>query len=59
MSRAWIDIFEELDQWDDMGKFYTLHARDFNTTVQGHQRMCSPKVAHLLALRSGTVQLIH
>ena len=59
LSRAWSDIFEDLDQWDDVEKFYALHARDLNT-VQGHRRMCSSKVAHLLALfRSGAVQLVH
>jgi hypothetical protein len=58
LSRAWIDIFEELDQCDDVEKFFALHARDLNT-VQGHRRMCSPKVAYLLALRSGAVQLVH
>ena len=41
-----------------MEKFYALHARELNT-VQGHRRLCSPKVGYLLALRPGTVQLVH
>jgi hypothetical protein len=58
LSKAWIDIFEELDQWEEVEKFYAIHARELNT-VKGHQRLCSPKVGHLLALRAGTVQLVH
>jgi hypothetical protein len=59
LSRAWIDIFEELVQWEDVEKFYVLHSREFNT-VQGHRRLCSQKVGYLvLALRTGAVQLMH
>ena len=58
LSKAWFEIFEAKDQWEDVGKFYDLHTRDLNT-VQGHRRLCSPKVGHLLALRTGGVQLVH
>ena len=58
LSKAWIDIFEELDQWDEVEKFYAVQPREINT-VKGHQRLCSPKVGYLLALRAGTVQLVH
>ena len=59
LSRMWIDIiFGELDQWEDVGKFYALHARELNT-VQGHRRLCSPKVGYLFVLCTGAMQLIH
>jgi hypothetical protein len=58
LSKAWIDVFEDLDQWDEVDRFYAIHARELNT-VKGHQRLCSPKVGYLLALRAGTVQLVH
>ena len=41
-----------------MEKFYAIHARELHT-VKGHQRLFSPKVGYLLALRAGTVQLVH
>ena len=58
LSKAWSDVFTELDQWEDVEKFYALHARELNT-VQGHRRLCSPKVGYLLAIRPGTIQLVH
>ena len=58
LSRTWLDVFETLDQWEDVNKFYTHQARELNT-VQGHRRLCSPKVGHLVALRAGGVQLVH
>ena len=57
-KKPWVEIFDEMDQWEDVGKFYKLHSRELNT-VQGHRRLCSPKVGHLLALRTGAVQLVH
>ena len=57
-SKAWVDIFGELDQWDDVEKFYGFHARTRLNTVQGHRRLCSPRIGYLAAQKSGTVQLI-
>jgi hypothetical protein len=58
LSRTWLDVFDALDQWEDVSNFYGLHSRELNT-VQGHRRLCSPKVGHLVALRTGSVQLVH
>ena len=58
LSRTWLDTFDAFDQWEDVNKFYAHHARELNT-VQGHRRLCSPKVGHLVALRTGGVQLVH
>ena len=58
LSKAWSDVFTELDQWEDVEKFYAVHARDLDT-VTGHHRLCSPKVGYLIALRAGTIQLVH
>ena len=57
-SRPWLDVFDALDQWEDVKKVYVNHARELNT-VQGHRRLCSIKVGHLVALRAGGVQLVH
>ena len=58
LSRTWLDVFDALDQWGDVTKFYEHHSRELNT-VQGHRRLCSPKVGHLMALRTGAVPLVH
>ena len=58
LSRTWLDVFDALDQWDEVGNFYAHHARELNT-VQGSRRLCSPNVGHLIALRAGGVQLVH
>ena len=58
LSKAWSDVFTELDQWEDVERFYALHARELNT-VQGHRRLYSPKVGYILAIRPGTIQLVH
>ena len=59
LSRTWLDVFEALDQWEDVSKFYAHHARELNTVRRGHRRLCSPKVGHLVALCAGGVQLVH
>ena len=58
LSRTWLDVFDALDQWDGVSNFYAYHARELNT-IQGGRRLCSPKVGHLVALRTGGVQLVH
>jgi hypothetical protein len=58
LSKTWLDVFDGLDQWDEVSKFYRNHAREINT-VAGSRRLCSPKVGHLIALRTGSVQLVH
>jgi hypothetical protein len=58
MVRRWVDVFEDLDQWDVVERFYAVHARGLNTK-NGSKRICSPEVAYLVALCSGLVQLVH
>ena len=58
LSRTWLDVFEALDQWEDVNKFYVHHSRELNT-VQGHRHLCLPKVGHLMALCTRVVQLVH
>ena len=58
LSRTWLDVFDALDQWDEVSNFYAYHARELDT-VQGSRRLCSPKIGHLVALRAVGVQLVH
>ncbi|KAI2499963.1 hypothetical protein MHU86_14537 [Fragilaria crotonensis] len=57
-TKTWVDIFTDLDQWEDSARFYSVHARDLNT-VRGFRRLCSPTIGHLVALHGGGVQLVH
>lgn len=57
-TKTWVDVFTDLDQWEDSVRFYSVHARDLNT-VRGFRRLCSPTIGHLVALRGGGVQLVH
>jgi hypothetical protein len=57
-AKTWLDVFQELDQWEDSTRFASVHGRALNT-VRGFRRLCSPRIGHLVALRGGGVQLVH
>ncbi|KAI2489345.1 hypothetical protein MHU86_25258 [Fragilaria crotonensis] len=50
LSKTWVDVFREIDQWDEVERFENLQASELNT-VNGFRRLCSPKIGHLLLLR--------
>lgn len=58
MSKTWSDVFNELDQWDEVKRFTHVQASSFST-VTGFRRLCSPKIGHILLLRGGGVQAVH
>jgi hypothetical protein len=56
----WMDVFRNIDQWDDLPKLLAMHEfANASTKPTGLARLCSPNVAYLMVDPTGCVQLFH